>query len=166
LAGSHVVGRFNCKKVTETVQASKIAELELVAAAQAKRIAELERVSTNLKLEIENVTAGYQRLAEKYKRLEEKANALERKKTNMAEVHTTKPAQVVERLTKEMQDYMDYHWDVRHNIRELHKVLKASLGEVGACCLPFPSESASRPPSGFWCLNGKTIKELMSFCYV
>jgi hypothetical protein len=24
-------------------------------------------------------------------------------------------------------------------------------------------ESASRPPSGFWCLNDKTIKELMSF---
>jgi uncharacterized coiled-coil protein SlyX len=68
------------KRVAETVQASKIAELELVVAAQAKRIAELERVSTNLKLEIENVTAGYQRLAEKYKRLEEKANALERKK--------------------------------------------------------------------------------------
>jgi hypothetical protein len=25
------------------------------------------------------------------------------------------------------------------------------------------SESASRPPCGFWCLNDKTIKELMSF---
>jgi hypothetical protein len=24
-------------------------------------------------------------------------------------------------------------------------------------------ESASMPPSGFWCLNDKTIKELMSF---
>jgi hypothetical protein len=24
-------------------------------------------------------------------------------------------------------------------------------------------ESASRPPSGFWCLNDKTIKELMAF---
>jgi hypothetical protein len=24
-------------------------------------------------------------------------------------------------------------------------------------------ESASRPPCGFWCLNDKTIKELMSF---
>jgi hypothetical protein len=24
-------------------------------------------------------------------------------------------------------------------------------------------ESASRPPSGFWCLNDKTIKELMTF---
>jgi hypothetical protein len=24
-------------------------------------------------------------------------------------------------------------------------------------------ESASRPPSGFWCLNDKMIKELMSF---
>jgi hypothetical protein len=24
-------------------------------------------------------------------------------------------------------------------------------------------ESASRPPSGFWCLNDKTIKELMNF---
>jgi hypothetical protein len=26
-----------------------------------------------------------------------------------------------------------------------------------------PSESASRPSCGFWCLNDKTIKELMSF---
>jgi hypothetical protein len=25
------------------------------------------------------------------------------------------------------------------------------------------SESASRPPSGFWCLNDRTIKELMNF---
>jgi hypothetical protein len=25
------------------------------------------------------------------------------------------------------------------------------------------TESASRPPSGFWCLNNKMIKELMSF---
>jgi hypothetical protein len=25
------------------------------------------------------------------------------------------------------------------------------------------SESASRPPSEFWCLNDKTIKELMTF---
>jgi hypothetical protein len=25
------------------------------------------------------------------------------------------------------------------------------------------AESASRPPSGFWCLNDKTIKELMTF---
>jgi hypothetical protein len=24
-------------------------------------------------------------------------------------------------------------------------------------------ESASRPPSGFWCLNNKTIKDLMTF---
>jgi hypothetical protein len=24
-------------------------------------------------------------------------------------------------------------------------------------------ESVSRPPSGFWCLNDKTIKELMTF---
>jgi hypothetical protein len=24
-------------------------------------------------------------------------------------------------------------------------------------------KSASRPPSGFWCLNDKTIKELMTF---
>jgi hypothetical protein len=24
-------------------------------------------------------------------------------------------------------------------------------------------ESASRPPSGFWCLNDKTIKEIMTF---
>jgi hypothetical protein len=24
-------------------------------------------------------------------------------------------------------------------------------------------ESASRPPSGFWCLNDKMIKELMTF---
>jgi hypothetical protein len=24
-------------------------------------------------------------------------------------------------------------------------------------------ESASRPPSGYWCLNDKTIKELMTF---
>jgi hypothetical protein len=27
----------------------------------------------------------------------------------------------------------------------------------------FLSESASRPLSGFWCLNDKTIKELMTF---
>ncbi len=26
-----------------------------------------------------------------------------------------------------------------------------------------PFESASRPPSGFWCLNDKMIKELMTF---
>jgi hypothetical protein len=25
-------------------------------------------------------------------------------------------------------------------------------------------ESASRPPCGFWCLNEKTIKELMKLC--
>jgi hypothetical protein len=25
------------------------------------------------------------------------------------------------------------------------------------------SESASRPPSGFWCLNDRMIKELMNF---
>jgi hypothetical protein len=27
----------------------------------------------------------------------------------------------------------------------------------------YPCESASRPPSGFWCLNDKMIKELMTF---
>jgi hypothetical protein len=26
-----------------------------------------------------------------------------------------------------------------------------------------PAESASRPPGGFWCLNDKMIKELISF---
>jgi hypothetical protein len=28
---------------------------------------------------------------------------------------------------------------------------------------PTESESASRPPNRFWCLNDKTIKELMTF---
>jgi hypothetical protein len=26
------------------------------------------------------------------------------------------------------------------------------------------TENASRPPCGFWCLNDKTIKELMKLC--
>jgi hypothetical protein len=39
-------------------------------------------------------------------------------------------------------------------------------GDHTPCGHGFPargSESASRPPSGFWCLNDKMIKELMTF---
>jgi hypothetical protein len=38
-----------------------------------------------------------------------------------------------------------------------------SLGTVAARLPRVVNESASRPPSGFWCLNNKTIKELMTF---
>jgi hypothetical protein len=31
------------------------------------------------------------------------------------------------------------------------------------CVFSVLTESASRPPSGFWCLNDKIIKELMTF---
>jgi hypothetical protein len=35
--------------------------------------------------------------------------------------------------------------------------------KIALDCISHNSESASRPPSGFWCLNDKTIKELMNF---
>jgi uncharacterized coiled-coil protein SlyX len=60
------------RKAAKTVHANKIAELESETAAQAKRIAELEEAYASLKLEKENMIAGYRRLADKYKRLEEK----------------------------------------------------------------------------------------------
>jgi hypothetical protein len=133
---------LSTKRAVEATHASKIVKLELVDVAQAKRIAELEEACANLKLKKENVTTGYRRLAEKYKRLEEKATAIEREKADAVEAHATQLAEVEEKLAKEMQDYTDYHWDVRHILHELHEVLKASLGEVGARCLPFPVKNA------------------------
>jgi hypothetical protein len=132
------------KRAVDTAQTSKIVELKSVAAAQAKKTAELEEVYSNLKLMKENMIASYRRLTEKYKRLEEKANSIECEKADAAEAHTTQLAEVEEKLVKETRDYTDYHWDVRHSFHEFHEVLKASLGELGACCLPFPTKNLER----------------------
>jgi hypothetical protein len=91
----------------------------------------------NLKLEKENVTTGYRRLASKYKKLEAKVNVLEREKTDIAEVNVGELNEIEEKLAKEMWDYTDYRWNVQHGLRELHEVLKASLWEVGERCLRF-----------------------------
>jgi hypothetical protein len=127
------------KRAVETAQASNVAELESVAAAQANRILELEEGYANLNLKKENVTSSYRRPSEKYKKLQEKANAIEREKSDVVEAHTTQLAEVEEKLVKLTQDYRDYHWDVQHCLRELHEVLMALLGEVGARRLPFPA---------------------------
>jgi hypothetical protein len=55
--------------------------------AQAKRIVELEEACANLKLEKENVMAGYQRHADKYNKLEAKANDLEHEETKVTKMH-------------------------------------------------------------------------------
>jgi uncharacterized coiled-coil protein SlyX len=131
------------KRVVETTQVSKIAELEAVVAAQAQRIAKLEEAYANLKLENENVTAIYRRLADRYKKLEEKASAIECEKPDVAEAHAAQLVEVEERLVKETQDRTDYRWDVRHSLCELHEVSKVSLREVGARCLTFPTKNAA-----------------------
>lgn len=56
----------------------------------------------NLKLEKENVTTGYRRLASKYKKLEAKVNVLEREKTDIAEVNVGELNEIEEKLAKEM----------------------------------------------------------------
>jgi uncharacterized coiled-coil protein SlyX len=96
----------------ETAQASRILELESLEATQARRIAKLEDARANLKLEKQNVTVGYRRLAKKYKRPEEKANVVEHEKTDATEAHAGQLAEVDEKLAKETQDYTDYCWDV------------------------------------------------------
>jgi hypothetical protein len=60
------------KRTAELALAAKSAELEVVARSQVERIAELETACTNLKHEMESVTAGYRRLSEKHKAFIEK----------------------------------------------------------------------------------------------
>jgi hypothetical protein len=79
------------------------------------------------------VIAGYRRLTDKYKKLEAKANALEHEKAEALEIHE---------VLKETQYYIDYRLSVQLGLHEIHEVLKALFGEVGACCLTFPARNA------------------------
>jgi uncharacterized coiled-coil protein SlyX len=90
---------LTARRVAKIVQAGKIVELESEVATQAKRIAELEEAYASLKLEKENVTAGYRSLADKYKTPEEKT---EHKKTDAAKAHAAQLAEVEEKLANEM----------------------------------------------------------------
>jgi hypothetical protein len=65
---------------------------------------ELKEAYASLKLEKENVIAGYQRLLEKHKRLEEKA---EQPKAKMAEAHASELAGLKDELAKETRGYTD-----------------------------------------------------------
>jgi hypothetical protein len=60
----------------------------------------------------------------------------------VTEVHAAQLGEVEQKLAKETQDYTDYHLNVRHDLRELHEVLKASFREAGACCILFPAKNA------------------------
>jgi hypothetical protein len=47
--------------------------------------------------------------------------------------------------------------------KTLLKIIYEALIGLSSITKTGEMESASRPPCGFWCLNDKTIKELMSF---
>jgi chromosome segregation ATPase len=77
-------------------------------AAQSKRIAKVENTYANLKIEKENVAAGYQRLADKYKKLKAKVNALEREKMEATKMHVAWVREVEQKLAKETHVYAEY----------------------------------------------------------
>jgi hypothetical protein len=64
------------------------------------------------------------------------------KKAEIGEAHVDELAGVKDELAKDTQNYMDYHLNVWHHLRDLHVVLAASFGEVKARCLPFPAGNA------------------------
>jgi uncharacterized coiled-coil protein SlyX len=87
------------KRATEAAHADKNAKLESMVNTQAQKIAELKAACANLKLEKENMMAGYRRLLEKHKMLIERT---EWEKAELAEAHTTELAGVKEELDKEI----------------------------------------------------------------
>jgi hypothetical protein len=74
----------------------------------------------------------------------------------------TQLGEVEEKLVKETQDYMDYRRKVRHGLHELHKVLKASFGEVGVRCLMFPAMNT--PVDDYIGWFGEEVKAVLGVC--
>jgi uncharacterized coiled-coil protein SlyX len=86
------------RRVVESGQVGKIAELEQVARSQADKIAELEATCADFRREKDKVTDGYRRLAEKHKSLTERA---EHEKAKLAEAHAAEVTQLREDLDLE-----------------------------------------------------------------
>jgi hypothetical protein len=61
------------KRATESVQVARSAKMEVLVRSQAEQITELKTIYTDLKLEKDNVTTGYRRLAAKHDAFIEKA---------------------------------------------------------------------------------------------
>jgi hypothetical protein len=61
------------KRATESVQVARSAKMEVLVRSQDEQIAELKTIYTDLKLEKDNVTTGYRRLAAKHDAFIEKA---------------------------------------------------------------------------------------------
>jgi uncharacterized coiled-coil protein SlyX len=126
------------RRVAESAQMGKIAELEVVARAQADRISELEVTCADFKHEMDKVTDGYRRLIEKHKSL---ARIDKHDKTKLAEAHAAKITKLHTDLDLETHSYIEYRQNVHHRLRGIHEVGPSSFEEVKAQCLPFPDKS-------------------------
>jgi uncharacterized coiled-coil protein SlyX len=96
------------KRVVESTQVAKIAELEQMARSQADRITELEATCIDFKHENDKVTDGYRRLAEKHKSLIERAK---HEKAKLAEAHATEVTKLRANLDLETRSYTEYLQD-------------------------------------------------------
>jgi hypothetical protein len=128
------------KRVAESVQVVKVAELEVLTGSQTDKITEPEATCTDLKSEKDKVNDGYRRLAEKHKVLVEKA---EQEKIKLAEAHAAKLTKLHNDLNLETRGYTEYCQNVRRRLRELHEAVASSFDEVKAQCLPFPNKGVN-----------------------
>jgi hypothetical protein len=127
------------KRAADVAWAGKNAELELLVDAQARKIEELESACAVLKMEKENLTAGYRKLSEKHKMFIERA---ELEKAELAKAQAAEVAKITEELDRETQGYTEYRLNVRHPLRNLHDVVASSFGEVKAWCFPVLARNA------------------------
>jgi hypothetical protein len=127
------------KSGIESAQATKFAELELVAQSQANRIVEPEATCTDFRHEKDKVTDGHRRLVEKHKSLTERA---EHEKIKLAEAHAAEVTKLRTDLDLETQSYTEYRQTVHRRLHNLHEVVASSFEEVKAQCLPFPDKGA------------------------
>jgi hypothetical protein len=93
------------KRVADSAQVAKIAELKVVARSQAERITELEATRTDFKCEKDKLTDRYQRLVEKHKSFAEKAK---HDKTKLAEANATELTKLHADLDLETLSYTEY----------------------------------------------------------
>jgi hypothetical protein len=127
------------KRVIDSAQVMKTAELEQVARSQADGITELEVTCADFKGEKDKVTDGYWKLAEKHKSLTERA---EHEKTKLAEAHVVEVTKLHANLDLETQSYTEYRHTIRRWLHDLHEVVASSFDKVKAHCLPFPDKGA------------------------
>jgi hypothetical protein len=127
------------KRVTESAQAAKNAELEVLTKSQAEKITELETAYTDLQRERDNVTGGYQRLAVKHNAFMEK---VKQDKMKVAETQATELAKLHVDLDLEACNYIEYRQTVHCQLRELHEMVALPFGEVKVQCLPFLDKGA------------------------